>query len=260
VLPMRAMIGTLPSAVIAPSRTTLRSVGRFRPGIRTTIIPHPIPMPAEPVPVRDRVQRIGIVGRLAPWKGQDVFLEAFARGVPEPEVRAVVVGSAIFGEEDYASELRALAARLGVADRVEFTGFRQDVLAEFRKLDLLVHASVLTEPFGTVVFEAMAAGLPVIAARSGGVAEYIEHGRHGLLHTPGDTAELAAMLRLALDDHDLRARLATTGREMTRAFAPERIAARWIETYAEVAGRPAPSLSDGRVEAGEPSRQTTPLR
>lgn len=260
VLPMRALIGTLPSAVISPSRTTLESVGRFRTGMRTAIIPHPIPMPAEAVPIRDRVRRIGIVGRLAPWKGQDVFLRAFASGVPDPEVRAVVVGSAIFGEADYAAQLRELAARLGVADRVEFTGFRQDVLAEFRELDLLVHASVLTEPFGTVVFEAMAAGLPVIAARSGGVAEYVEHGRHGLLHTPGDSHDLAVMLRLALDDQDLRARLAATGREMTRAFSSERIAARWIETYCELLGRPTSPVADIRAGAAGTPGQIEPLR
>ncbi|MGH2872896.1 MAG: glycosyltransferase family 4 protein [Solirubrobacteraceae bacterium] len=237
VRPMRALIGTLPSAVISPSRTTLDTVGWFRPGVRTEVVPHPIPMPSNPIPVRSSVQRIGIVGRLAPWKGQDVFLRAFARAVPEVDVHAVVVGSAIFGEEDYAAELRELAAELGVADRVQFTGFRQDVAAEFRKLDLLVHASVLTEPFGTVVFEAMAAGLPVIAARSGGVVEYIEHGRHALMHAPGDDRELGEMLRLALDDHELRRTLAQTGRELTRSFAPERIAARWIEIYQEVAAR-----------------------
>lgn len=240
VLPMRAMIATLPSAVISPSRTTLETVGRFRRGVRTAIVPHPIPTQPGRMAVRDRVRRIGIVGRLAPWKGQDVFLRAFACAVPEPDVRAVIVGSAIFGEEDYASELRALAGQLGVANRVEFTGFRQDVGAEFRRLDLLVHASVLTEPFGTVVFEAMAAGLPVIAARSGGVAEYVEHGRSGLLHAPGDHGELAAMLRLALDDHELRCRLAAAGHELTRSFAPERIAARWIDIYEQVRGRARP--------------------
>ena len=237
VLPMRALIGTLPSAVISPSQTTLDTVGRFRPGVRTAIIPHPIPRPAEPAPLRSRVQRIGIVGRLAPWKGQDVFLRAFAQAVGEADVSAVVIGAAMFGEQDYADELHALAARLDVADRVEFTGFRRDVPAELRKLDLVVHASVLTEPFGTAVFEAMAAGLPVIAARSGGVAEYITHGRDGLLHTPGDVDDLAAMLRLAMDDDALRARLAANGREMTRQFAPARIAARWVEVYDAVLGR-----------------------
>src|SRR5690242_10786630 len=195
VLPMRAMIGTLPSAVITPSRTTLDTVGRFRPGVVRAIIPHPIPIPTTPVPIRDRVTRIGIVGRIAPWKGQDVFLRAFAQAIPDTDIHAIIVGSALFGEEDYGAQLAQLATDLGIAERVEFTGFRSDVQAEFEQLDVLVHASVLTEPFGTVVFEAMAAGLPVIAARSGGVAEYIVSGRHGLLHTPGDADELGRRLR-----------------------------------------------------------------
>jgi glycosyltransferase involved in cell wall biosynthesis len=237
VAPMRALIGTLPSAVISPSRTTLETVGRFRPGIRRAIVPHPIPMPATPVPIRDNAARIGIVGRIAPWKGQDVFLKAFANAVPDPGVHAVIVGSAIFGEEDYGEELAQLAADLDIADRAEFTGFRSDVQREFAQLDLLVHASVLTEPFGTVVFEAMAAGLPVIAARSGGVAEYIVDGRHGLLHTPGDAEELGRLLRRAIDDRELRRRLAHEGRTLTESMAPAKIAARWTEVYEAVLGR-----------------------
>lgn len=237
VLPMRGMIGVLPNAVISPSRTTLETVGRFRPGVLRAIIPHPIPMPPTPVPIRERVTRIGIVGRIAPWKGQDVFLKAFARAVPDEDVHAIIVGSAIFGEADYGRELEQLATDLGVADRVEFTGFRSDVQGEFEQLDLLVHASVLTEPFGTVVFEAMAAGLPVIAARSGGVAEYIVDGRHGLLHTPGDADALGRLLRRAIDDGELRRALAREGRTLTESMAPATIAARWTEVYETVLGR-----------------------
>jgi glycosyltransferase involved in cell wall biosynthesis len=250
VWPMRAIIGTLPNAVISPSKTTLGTVGRFRPGIRTAIIPHPIPMPDAPIVVRPRVERVGIVGRLAPWKGQDVFLEAFAQAIPAPDVRAVVIGSAIFGEEDYAVGLRDLASRLRIADRVDFTGFRKDVHAEFEKLDLLVHASILTEPFGTVVFEAMAAGLPVIAARSGGVAEYVVHGRHGLLHQPGDARDLGAMLKRAVDDRELRVVLAAGGRELTRGFAPERIVSSWIEVYEQLLSRRRPKRSPAPADAG----------
>ena len=233
---MRAMIGTLPSAVVAPSEATLRSVGRFRRGMRTAVIPHPIPRPPEPIAIRPKVERVGIVGRLAPWKGQDVFLRAFAQAFPEGSPRAVVIGSAMFGEDDYARQLAELAGEIGIRDRVDFVGFRRDVQAEFEKLDLLVHASVLTEPFGTAVFEAMSAGLPVIAARSGGVAEYIEDGRHGLLHTPGDAAGLAALLRLAASDYALRTRLASEGRELTQQFASDRVAARWVALYQGLLG------------------------
>jgi glycosyltransferase involved in cell wall biosynthesis len=237
VRPMRLMIATLPNAVITPSNATLATVGRLRPGIRRAVIPPPIPMAPTAVEIRPRVRRIGIVGRLAPWKGQHIFLEAFARSRLEPDVRAVVVGSAIFGEEDYARSLEHLADRLGISDRVEFAGFRRDVQAEFAKLDVLVHASVLTEPFGNVVFEAMAAGLPVVAARSGGVAQYINHGRDGLLHTPGDVQDLEAMIRLVSDDHDLRVQLATGARRRVAEFTPSAIADRLLTVYRDVVSR-----------------------
>ena len=72
----------------------------------------------------------GMLGRIAPWKGQDLFLRAFAAAFPAGAERAVVVGAAMFGEEGYERELRALAQSLGIAERVEFRGFREDVWPE----------------------------------------------------------------------------------------------------------------------------------
>jgi glycosyltransferase involved in cell wall biosynthesis len=248
VLPMRLLIATVPNAVVAPARAPLLAVGTLRPGIRTAVIPAPIPMPAAPVAIRPHVKRIGLVGRLAPWKGQHVFLEAFANALPNSDVRAAIVGSAIFGEDDYARSLHGLADRLGIRDRVEFRGFRSDVQAEFERLDLLVHSSVLVEPLGTVIFEAMGAGLPVIAANAGGPAEYVTHGENGLLHDPGSVEGLAAMLRLAVDDRALRVRLAAAGRRTAATFAPESVAAAWVRFYKDLmAGRPhgTSSAADG---------------
>ncbi len=242
VLPMRAIVGTLPSAIIAPSQATLDMVKWFRPGLRTAVIPHPIPIPQDPVTIRPQVERVGILGRLAPWKGQHVFLRAFATAFPTSNVRAVVIGTAMFGEEGYARELEELALELGISDRVDFLGFRRDVEAELRQLDLLVHASVLTEPLGTAVFEGMAVGLPVIAAASGGPAEYIDHGTTGLLHAPGDVKALANLLRVAAEDYELRVRLAAAGRERVREFAPENIVRAWLGVYDELIGRNEPTV------------------
>jgi glycosyltransferase involved in cell wall biosynthesis len=237
VLPMRALISMLPSAVITPSNATMHTLGRLRPGMHTAVIPDAIPMPAQPVTIRREVERIGIVGRLAPWKGQHVFLEAFAKAYPETGPTAVVIGSAIFGEDDFARELPELADRLGIGERVDFRGFREDVNAELESLDLLVHASVLTEPGGTVVFEGMAAGLPVIAAGSGGPGERITHRSTGLLHTPGDVGSLATMLRTASDDYELRARLGVAARRRARDFSPQAVLAATLAVYGQVLGR-----------------------
>jgi glycosyltransferase involved in cell wall biosynthesis len=235
VIPVRLIIGTLPTAVIAPSKAVLDIVRWFRPGLTTGVIPHPIPMPPSPATIRPEVHRVGIVGRLAPWKGQDVFLRAFARAFPDNGVRAVLIGNAMFGEGDYERELRLLSEELGISDRVDFLGFRQDVPAELQQIDLLVHASQF-EPGGLAVSEGMAAGLPVIASRSGGPAEYIAHGQTGLLHTPGDVDELAHLMELARD-FELRVRLASAGRELARKFEPAKVAQAWLRTYREILGR-----------------------
>jgi glycosyltransferase involved in cell wall biosynthesis len=235
--PMRLLARTLPSALVAPSAATLATVGRpFRPGLRRAVLPPPVPIPARPSAVRDRVERVGIVGRITPWKGQHVFLEAFARAFPGPGVRAAVIGSATFGEDAYERGLRAKVRALGIEDRVDFTGFADDVGAELGRLDLLVHASVLPEPFGLVVIEGMAAGVPVLAADAGGPAEHIEDGREGLLFPPGDVGALARVMERAAGDHELRVRLSVAGRRKAREFAPEAVARQMLGLYREMAG------------------------
>jgi glycosyltransferase involved in cell wall biosynthesis len=231
VFPMRLFVASVPSAVVAPSRAPLATLGRVRPGMRTAVIALPIPMPPQSLTIRPFVRRVGMLGRLAPWKGQHVFLQAFAEAFPEGETTAVIIGGAMFGEDEYADGLHALVNRLGISERVEFRGFRSDIDAELERLDLLVHASTLLDPFATVVFEGMAAGLPVIAAATGGVAEHIRHGHEGLLHRPGDVEGLTDLLRLAGEDHELRLRLATAGRRKAAQFSPETIAATWVRFY-----------------------------
>ena len=161
--------------------------------------------------------RIGIVGRLAGWKGQHVFLEAAAKVVAAGHDAAfVVVGAPLFGEEDYEAGLRQQARNLGIADRVEFRGFTRDVVGELRKLDVLVHASTTGEPFGQVIIEGMAVGLPVVASRGGGVPEIIAHGENGLLTPMGDATALATALCSLLDDPSAARRLGRAGYEHVR--------------------------------------------
>ena len=117
----------------------------------------------------DRPFTVGMVGWLSPWKGQDVFLRAFALAFPNGAARARAIGSAMFGEDAYATSLTELCDELGLTGRVDFRGFQADIPAELAELDVLVHATVIPEPFGQVVVEGMAAGLPVIASHAGGV-------------------------------------------------------------------------------------------
>jgi glycosyltransferase involved in cell wall biosynthesis len=167
-----------------------------------------------------------MVGRITPWKGQDVFLAAFADAFPNGPERAVIVGSAMFGaeEEQFADELRRIAERLGIADRTEFRGFRENVVAEMQGFNVIVHASITPEPFGQVIVEAMSAGTPVVASRAGGPEEIISDGENGLLYQPGDHRELARLMLRMRDEPRLAADLSRGGLQRACAFHPGGIA------------------------------------
>jgi glycosyltransferase involved in cell wall biosynthesis len=196
-------------------------------------------VPARPTGRRPRPEggerplRFGIVGRLAPWKGQHVFLAAFARAFPTGDHRAVVVGGALFHDQGYEAELRALAATLGLDTRVELRGHCDDVGAELARLDVFVHASVTPEPFGRVIVEAMAAGLPVIASRAGGPMEIVDDGRTGLLVTPGDEAALAAAMQRLAGSASLRSRLGAASAEAAGCFSAQRVVDGVMGAYGE---------------------------
>uniref|UniRef100_E1T624 Glycosyl transferase group 1 n=1 Tax=Burkholderia sp. (strain CCGE1003) TaxID=640512 RepID=E1T624_BURSG len=147
----------------------------------------------------------GLFGRLAPWKGQHIALDALTR---LPDAHLVLVGAPLFGEEPYAQRLRDQASALGIAERVHFAGFQDDIPAWMKAMDVIVHTSTEPEPFGRVIVEGMAAGRPVIAAAAGGVPEIVRHGRNGWLVEPGDAAALADAIGVLRRDPALAQRLA----------------------------------------------------
>jgi len=234
---VRALARRVPSAVIANSGSTLASLQLpAAGGPLRAVIPDPVPdeffMRTSAHDSDDLV--IGMVGRISPWKGQHVFLDAFARAFPTGSVRAHVVGDALFGEEDYRDALHEQAVRLGIADRVSFRGFRPDVPAELAALDVLVHASVQTEPFGQVVVEGMAAGLAVVASDAGGPAEIISADHDGVLVPPGDIDALATALRALVDDPDRRTELGHRARITAGRYRTDAILPRFTAVYAEI--------------------------
>ena len=169
---------------------------------------------------------LGVFGRIIPWKGQDVVMRALAQ---VPSVVALFVGE----EEDggYANELRLLATKLGIAERVRFLGFREDVPQLMRLVDCVVHASTNPEPFGRVVVEGMLAGRPVIATRAGGVPEIIEDGVSGILVPPGNPDELAAAIVRVLSDPVGTERLAQRGHARALELFNEKRMLREIEQH-----------------------------
>ncbi|WP_322092391.1 glycosyltransferase family 4 protein [Paraburkholderia bannensis] len=179
---------------------------------------------------------VGAFSRLARWKGQHVLLEALLH---EPRAHAVFVGAALFGEDEYAQELRDFVVKHELQERVHFLGFRHDIAACMRAMDVIAHTSITPEPFGRVVVEGMLAQRPVVASRDGGVKEIVEHGKSGLLCTPGDAVALAGTIASLHDDEALRERLARNGLVVAR----ERFGK---EQYVEAVGR----VLDGVVTRG----------
>ncbi|AFY34951.1 glycosyltransferase family 4 protein [Calothrix sp. PCC 7507] len=135
---------------------------------------------------------VGHFSRLAPWKGQHILITALAKC--PPEVTAILVGDALFGEQDYVQQLHQQVAALGLENRVKFLGFRSDIPQLMAACNLVAHTSTSPEPFGRVIVEAMLCGKPVVAAKAGGATELVENGVNGFLVTPGEPQELAQVI------------------------------------------------------------------
>jgi glycosyltransferase involved in cell wall biosynthesis len=230
-----SLVTRVASGVIANSAGTLATLSRSERDFPTAVIPSAIDIRRRPKETSQPFT-FAMVGRLSRWKGQDVFLRAFAEVVAVSDCRAIVVGDALFGPADrkFALELVGLCEELGISKSVEFRGHQDDVAAELASADALVHASVLPEPFGQVVVQGMAVGVPVIAAAAGGPLEVVRDNENGLLHPPGSVAGLASgMLRLR-EDGELRQRLCSQGLITARQFTPAETAARTARFYDEV--------------------------
>lgn len=135
---------------------------------------------------------VGHFSRLSPWKGQHVLLEALQ--YCDPTVSAIFVGDALFGEQDYVQQLQQQVDRFGLQKRVQFLGFRDDVISLMKLCDVVAHTSIAAEPFGRVIVESMLCGIPTIAAKSGAATELIDPGVTGWLTPPNDPKELASAI------------------------------------------------------------------
>jgi glycosyltransferase involved in cell wall biosynthesis len=157
---------------------------------------------AWPVPVGQRA--LVMVCRLQTWKGPHLAVQALhaLRGASHPDLNLVIVGGAHSLEPDYPAFLEAEIAKYGMADFVHLVGFQSAPATWMRKADVVVHASH-GEPFGMVVAEAIALGVPVVAARPGGPEEIVRQGIDGVLWNHPDTNDLARAIReaMALDCH-----------------------------------------------------------
>ncbi|TDG00324.1 glycosyltransferase family 4 protein [Paenibacillus piri] len=192
-----------------------------------------------------------IVGQIAPWKRQEDAVRA-AKLLLDRGLDAVllVVGEPKFGQTctDYWHELHRLAADLGIADRVRFTGFRADVLEICCAADVLWLCSD-NEPFGRVIIEAMSQAVPVVATRSGGVPEIIEHGRSGFLYEVGAVKELLHHTLALLNNDERRRQMGRYAAEQVNArFTIETTVSKVEDVYKSVLAPSEPAPSFGKAK------------
>jgi glycosyltransferase involved in cell wall biosynthesis len=182
---------------------------------------------------------LGVVGRLQPWKRQDLVVEAIAelrrRGRP---VHGLVVGGDAYRlSPGYADSLPRLAAKLGVAGHITFTGQVDEAGPYMELMDVVVNPSKC-EPFGIVLVEAMSLGKPVVAFASAGPLEIVQPGLSGLLVQEGDgTSGLVSAVDRLLDDPELCRRLGLGAR---RRFAERFTARRMTEKLVDAMERELP--------------------
>lgn len=184
---------------------------------------------------------VAVLGRISGWKGQDVVVQALGEDAlrGREDVHVLIAGAPWRGEERHERELRQLAARLGVADRVRIAGFVEDVDLVYGAADVVAVPSKQPDPFPNAALEAAAAGCCVVASAHGGLPEMLDDGRTGLLVAPGDAAALATALAGVVDDPERREQLGAAARaDVRERFSTARMLDAVQALYDELLGGP----------------------
>lgn len=180
--------------------------------------------------VEDHMPVLAAVGRLVTSKGHRTLIESLPIVLKEVGETTLLIA----GSGPLEGDLKKLARKLGVEERVRFLGFLNDVDPLYRTIDLLVHPS-LREGFGLTVLEAMGHGLPVIASRVTALPEIVEDGKTGILVAPQNTQALAEAIIRILKDKPLRMKMGAAGlRRMTEHFLLDRMVRETEELYDEI--------------------------
>ena len=222
------------AAVSGPVAEQLRQAGVRR---RVQVIPNGVPVPssdsrstlADHIRMGDRIV-VGTVGRLSSEKGASFLIEAAAKICPDfPRAFFVLVG-----DGPMRSALEARVRELGMEGQFLFTGQRHDVEQIYRAFDIFVLPS-LEEGMPMALLEAMAAGLPVVATKVGGVPDIVNDPSVGTLVDPGDANAIATGIRDLLNSRSQREEIGSNGRKrVEESFSAAAMARRYVELYQQV--------------------------
>lgn len=211
------------------------------PGIAPVLVPNGVDIEAfAQASVADACAlRVLSVARLIERKGQHHLIEATRRLADEGlDVRLELVGTG-----DAEPELRALATRLAVVDRVEFAGYvpRDAIANRYAAAHVFALASY-NEGMSVATLEAMAAGLPLVVTRTGGMAELVAEGVNGLTFDWADVSALASSLRALAVDRALARRMGEASRRRASLFSWDAAAERYLELFQALGGHRRPAL------------------
>jgi L-malate glycosyltransferase len=181
---------------------------------------------------------IVVVSRLARLKGlEDLIAAAAILKARKQDAQFLIVGETAPSQRAYLDELKLLATRHGVADRVVFTGLRSDIPALLSAADVSVMPS-LNEALSNVLLESMAAGAPTVATRVGGTPEALIDEHTGLLVPPGDAESLASAISRLLNDRGLATRLGGAARQFVHDhLSVDRMVSETEQLYSELLAR-----------------------
>lgn len=211
-----------------------RSFARFMAGYldvppeKISVIPHGIDRAGFPATAPDLVRRrqarggrlvVGSLARACPEKGLEQLVRALPLVARDRDVELLAAGAEVDSERGYLARCLSVAQELGVSDRFRWLGQvdRPDKLRLLESIDVFAMPTVFPEAKGLPVIEAMAAGVPVVAPSHGTFPELLDEERAGLLHVPGDPADLARKLGRLLDDVEFASRCGRHGHECSLA-------------------------------------------
>ncbi len=239
-------LGMAVNGVVSVSEAAAAGLGALRGRRLLDVIGPPMRLPDQPYsPPAGRQPAIGTLAALTPYKGQHHILAAAGRLSREfPRLRVVLAGEQLDAYPDYLAELRELAATLGISDRVELTGFVEDVSEVLGRLAVYVNATYRDERgfglegLGGAMLEASWVGVPVVATSGGGTPEGLLDGITGTLVDSPDPGGLANAIAPYLRDPQLARRTGEAGRRFVRErFAPQLAADRLFAALRTVAAR-----------------------
>jgi len=218
-------------AVVANSRAAADRLASERvPAKRVHVVPNGIdPADYQPREHDGPIRRIVTVANLRPEKAHDVLIEAAALVLKRyPDAEFVCAGGG-----PRRAALESLARMRGVADRIRFPGHCEDIPRLLAESDLFVLPS-RSEAFPNSVLEAMAAGLPIVATRAGGITELIEHQRTGVLVPPDDVRALAFAILDLVQWRDHATELGRAARRVVETrYSYRRMVEQFERLYAE---------------------------